>query len=150
MHEIETLNQQIAELSENKRLLEQDLGKILYDESKSNPSLRVGHESEFEAIDSIEADIEGLNKEIARIKEEAEAAAKANADEGPTPVCPACGKSCSGDDRFCSRCGTPLFDEASEQEAEAPEKQLVCIKCGKPVNAEDLFCMSCGAKQSKQ
>lgn len=147
MKSVEELERQLAEISDKKKALETQLGESLYDASKSDRSIRIGHEPLFEAIDAIEAEIAEINAEQERIKAEEEAEAEKNSGTEPGVACPNCKKPCSSDDKFCSQCGTPLDVKEEQAEQEESAKALMCIKCGKPINEGDLFCMSCGAKQ---
>ena len=80
MGAIEQLKQQLADLDEKRKGLEAQLGESLYEASKSNPALRVGHEPLFEAIDAIDASMAKINEEEERIKSEEEAKAKKAAE----------------------------------------------------------------------
>ncbi len=51
--------------------------------------------------------------------------------QGLVIVCPGCQKENPGQRRFCSGCGTSLWDR--------------CAKCGSEVTADERFCGSCGA-----
>jgi len=58
------------------------------------------------------------------------------------PACPGCGKAILPGQRFCPRCGTPLY---AEKPGKTPAPQAACRRCGKVPLPGELFCSHCGA-----
>jgi DNA-directed RNA polymerase subunit M/transcription elongation factor TFIIS len=72
--------------------------------------------------------------EAKRVKDEAEAAKKAEDEKGR---CPECGHKNPDGVKFCQECGTPLV-------ASGPKH---CTSCGAELAAGTRFCGECGARQ---
>ncbi|MGC9360463.1 MAG: zinc ribbon domain-containing protein [Anaerolineae bacterium] len=71
-----------------------------------------------------------LERELARLEAEAEAAAKAQETESR---CPACGRSVEAGLRFCPHCGATLHPSGR-----------TCPYCHSPLRSQARFCSQCG------
>lgn len=54
----------------------------------------------------------------------------------PTVYCANCGSTIAEDNKFCSKCGTPI----------APPAQKTCPNCNAPIKDGDSFCGKCGTR----
>ncbi|MDO4552051.1 MAG: zinc ribbon domain-containing protein [Bacillota bacterium] len=72
-------------------------------------------------------------------------AAVPNAGAAAATVCPQCGQTVAGGQKFCPGCGAGLAQPAAAAPAggEAASAK-VCPKCGQTVGAEQKFCPGCG------
>ena len=64
-------------------------------------------------------------------------------------ACPNCGKGSLPNEKFCSRCGSPIQPPAPATAARAPAvRNPVCANCGKQLRSSDVFCGSCGTRRA--
>ena len=142
------LNQRLNEINKDRQNFAAQLGAIVYEATKNDPSAQVGRESLYENIARLDIEREECQQAIAAIEAEA-AAAEASAQ---AYVCPRCGATIQANDMFCSGCGTDTevlkAEIASQQEASSAggESGRTCPSCGAVLGLDDAFCVSCGAK----
>ena len=58
-------------------------------------------------------------------------------------ICENCGAEVDGDATSCSKCGTPVAQQQSENVSEKPK---FCPSCGAAIQQESPFCSACGLK----
>jgi translation initiation factor IF-2 len=64
-------------------------------------------------------------------------------------ACSNCGKGSLPNEKFCSRCGSPIQPPAPATAARAPAvRNPVCANCGKQLRSSDVFCGSCGTRRA--
>jgi curved DNA-binding protein CbpA len=64
-------------------------------------------------------------------------------------ACSNCGKGSLPNEKFCSRCGSPIQPPAPGTAARgAAARNLVCANCGKQLRSSDVFCGSCGTRRA--
>jgi ribosomal protein L32 len=64
-------------------------------------------------------------------------------------ACANCGKGALPNEKFCSRCGSPIQPPAPSTAARAPAaRNPVCASCGKQLRSSDVFCGSCGTRRA--
>jgi ribosomal protein L32 len=64
-------------------------------------------------------------------------------------ACSNCGKGSLPNEKFCSRCGSPIQPPAQAPAGRAPAvRNPVCASCGKQLRSSDVFCGSCGTRRA--
>lgn len=128
--EIEAL---IEALFQNQRENLENLGKEYYAFVKENPDqLAESVLPCVEKIDQTEAEIAVQRERIQGIE--------AALQEPMVIICPKCGKEMEGEARYCSGCGTYLWEENQPKE----EQERLCANCGNPLKKDARFCGKCG------
>lgn len=64
-------------------------------------------------------------------------------------ACPNCGNGSLPNEKFCSKCGSPIHAPTRGAAAPrpAPVRNPVCANCGKQLRSADVFCGSCGTRR---
>lgn len=116
------------------------LGAYFYEKHTAGEVMDETAEEILAAIDASNAAIAELEAEIAKIKEEKEAAAKAPEQPVTSGItCPNCGTQNSPDTKFCGNCGAKV-------EVPAPPSGNACPNCGIQNPEGTKFCGGCGNK----
>lgn len=138
------LKNQINEINKRRQQLAAQLGASLYDATKDNAELRSGRETLYAGIASCDDERAKCQAKI----EELDAMSQAVTAASTTFKCAVCGASISGDDLFCSGCGSPAEKaRPAESVTAADTSGPKCKSCGSSITEGDMFCMACGAKQ---
>ena len=103
--EIAKLTGQIAEKEESIKGAYIELGKYVYESQKEDATEEVAEK--FAVIDAAVEEIEGLKREVRKLK--------------GRPECPDCGKEVSYSAAFCSYCGAKLPEPEPEEVVEEGE-----------------------------
>lgn len=139
------LNARISELNKQRQGLAAQLGALLYEVTKDDLNHPEGSAALYAAIAHCDEEREACQAQIHQLEQQSAAVATASS----TFKCVVCGATMSGNDLFCSGCGSPV-EKARPQATAAPvavaESTVFCANCGAPMAADDLFCMSCGTK----
>lgn len=134
-----------AELSNVKRQQGeafQNLGRVLYESTTSDQTLRAKHIGFYEAVEGLNAKIIELEKEIAELENPVSpvpAAPMPNADSSAVNLinCLSCGSKVSYDYNICTSCGTNL--------AESKAAFVKCSNCARIMSTDNKFCIGCGS-----
>ena len=101
-----SLKNQINDLVKRREKLTAELGADLYTVTRFDPNFRAPRESIYGGIESMDAQIEALQIELANIEQEAQTANAAQPVQAPAAFCPSCGNALQPSDAFCRNCGT--------------------------------------------
>lgn len=146
------LKAQLSDFARRRQDLAAQLGASLYEITKDDPELRVGRESLYDAIASLDSQRASVQAQI----EELERQAQAEALAAMTVTCPFCGMQLKREDHFCIGCGKSMAEITAALVPSAPQtppapispdfaaETVSCPVCHAPVQAGDAFCMSCG------
>lgn len=130
------LRMHLSELSKQRNELAAELGASLYYATREDEALRLGREMIYDGIAKIDLQIDEIRRQLATSDEVVDRAGS---------TCPTCGAHLADDARFCSKCGTPIPEQATPVEVAETQRASCCPHCGYPRTEEDLFCLNCGA-----
>lgn len=95
-----SLDRRAEDLSAKRTELAAKLGALIYEQTKTDPQARRGHEVLYDGIAEIDRELENLKREREHLAQLATPAGHA--------FCPFCGKQVSAAAIFCPQCGTRL------------------------------------------
>ena len=130
----------LKDISQQRTRLTAQLGAVLYEKTKDDPSWTSGLQELYSEIAKLDEDRDSVNAQIQSLT----AQEQAEENLAHTFSCPSCGTTCSFADHYCMGCGQPIDDAKPSPSAERPIQNLICPICGNDVEPEDSFCMSCG------
>ena len=131
--EVNRLNTQISVQKKKIENLYKEIGQLIYENREDWKSADVS--AQIEQIDSAQKSIEGLQKDILRVK--------------GVRKCENCGAEIDRNMVFCPKCGTAMAvdeskQEGEEQEIRAEQTVFLCTGCNKEIDADSAFCPFCG------
>ena len=131
--EVNRLNTQISAQKNKIENLYKEIGQMIYENREDWKAADVS--AQIEQIDSAQESIEGLQKDILRIK--------------GVRQCENCGAEIDKNMAFCPKCGTAMaIDEPEPENEEIPTEQtaFLCPGCNKEIDADLAFCPFCGVQ----
>lgn len=119
---------QAAECTRRRKEALAKLGEELYALTRSEPAWREGREALYDAVDKLDEELAGYNKQLQELGEridevipQSTPAAPSNmpeavpVDQIGSATCPSCGAPVTPGDKFCMCCGKPLSWDDDQQ-----------------------------------
>lgn len=150
---------------------ERALGEAVFDLCESNPRLKEGCEDQFEAVNSIKAEIAICDAELSKLDDEIRAKveelkegqrqrqtaiesqseagkAEKDGDDPSEATCLRCGATLNSAAAFCMMCGANIEEMMRDAQPTEDEQDAAkfCSSCGSEIGPDDVFCMNCGTK----
>lgn len=139
------IKSQISELENQRNILLQELGSIVYEMLKNNSPLDESKlKSKFDMIQNTELLIANKQESLKELDFEEQRLIYGKIVVGK---CTKCGALLFEEEKFCGKCGFPINETVSSSNTDfTEENQSLCPNCGTRFNPEDKFCSKCGFK----
>jgi ribosomal protein L37E len=138
------IKSQISELENQRNMLLQELGSIVYIMLKNKTLDESKLKSKFDMIQNTELQITKKQESLKDLEFEEQRLLYGKIVVGK---CAKCGTLIFEEEKFCSSCGFPIKKaDSSPNATPIIENQILCPNCGTRIDPEDKFCGKCGFK----